>query len=89
MEPVSKVQVDISVVVGHADIPIHQLLRMGRGAMIELDATEHDDVMILANDVAIARGRIMLDGQHIKVAVTEVLARSPAFRAREAIEIAG
>lgn len=89
MEPVSKVQVAISVVLGTAEIPIHQLLRLGRGAMIELDATERDDVTILANNVGIARGRIVLDGEHIRIAVTEVLARSPAFRVREAIEVAG
>jgi flagellar motor switch protein FliN/FliY len=35
----ARVDLDISVVIGSTEIPIHQLLRMGRGAVIELDAT--------------------------------------------------
>jgi|TARA_B110000196_G_scaffold232581_1_gene201071 flagellar motor switch protein FliN/FliY len=35
----ARVDLDISVVIGSTEIPIHQLLRMGRGPVIELDAT--------------------------------------------------
>ncbi|MBC8241815.1 MAG: FliM/FliN family flagellar motor switch protein, partial [Alphaproteobacteria bacterium] len=38
------VNLDISVVIGSTEMPIHQLLRMGRGAVIELDATTEDYV---------------------------------------------
>ena len=56
---------------------------MGRGAVIELDATGDDEVRIFANDVPIARGQVILQDDRITVSVTEMLPRSPSFRARE------
>ena len=83
MGTISKVEVEVSVVLGTAQMAIHQLLRMGRGAVIELDATGDDEVWIIANDVPIARGQVILQDDRITVSVTEVLSRSPSFRARE------
>ena len=70
---VDKVKVDISVVVGRAKLPMQQLLRMGRGAVIELDTRQQDEVLILANDKAVARGEIYVDGEKIGVRVTRML----------------
>lgn len=89
MDTITKVEVEISVVLGSSQMPIHQLLRMGRGAVIDLDAREEDDVQILANNVPIARGQVVLRGDRIGVAVTEVLFRSPDFRAHEAMRVMG
>ncbi|WP_349357353.1 FliM/FliN family flagellar motor switch protein [Stappia sp.] len=74
------ISIDISVVLGTAEMPIHQLLRMGRGAVIELMAREEDDVKILANNIPIARGQVVLQGERIGVSVTEVLVRPPEMR---------
>ena len=70
---VESVKVDISVVVGRAKLPMQQLLRMGRGAVIELDAKQTDQVLILANNKAVARGEIVVQGDRIGVTVTEML----------------
>jgi len=70
---VDKVKVDISVVVGRAKLPMQQLLRMGRGAVIELDARQQDEVIFLANDKAVARGEIHVQGEKIGVTVTRML----------------
>jgi flagellar motor switch protein FliN/FliY len=51
-----KVAVDITVVLGTTSMPIHQVLRLGRGAIIELDASEEDAVSILANNLPVAKG---------------------------------
>jgi len=67
------VKVEISVVLGSSTIPMHQLLRMGRGAVIELDAKQDDPVLILANDKPVARGEIIIHGDKIGVSVTDVL----------------
>ncbi|MHC5653076.1 FliM/FliN family flagellar motor switch protein [Stappia sp.] len=75
------ISIDISVVLGKAEMPIHQLLRMGRGAVIELTAREEDDVQILANNIPIARGQVVLHGERIGVSITEVLMRPPEVRA--------
>ncbi|MEI2384113.1 FliM/FliN family flagellar motor switch protein [Breoghania sp. JC706] len=80
MTSVDKISVHISVVLGRAEMPIHQLLRMGRGAVIELDVSEEDDVEILANDIPVAKGQVVLRGDRIGISITEVLMRAPEFR---------
>jgi flagellar motor switch protein FliN/FliY len=68
---VGEVNVEISVVLGRCALPMHQLLRMGRGAVIALDTGENDPVWILANNHPIARGEINLQGERLSVTVTE------------------
>jgi flagellar motor switch protein FliN/FliY len=75
-----KVSIDISVVLGTTVMPIHQILRLGRGAIIELDATENDDVKILANKFPVAKGTVVVNGNRIAVEVKELIARSPDGR---------
>lgn len=70
---IESVKVEISVVLGRSVIPMHQLLRMGRGAVIELDSRQDDPVLILANDRPVARGEISLQGDKIGVSITELL----------------
>jgi flagellar motor switch protein FliN/FliY len=75
-----KVSLDISVVLGNATMPIHQVLRLGRGAIIELDASEDDDVQILANNFPVARGTVVVSGNRIAVELKELLPRSSDLR---------
>lgn len=70
---IENVKVEISVVLGRSVIPMHQLLRMGRGAVIELNSKQDDPVMVLANDRPVARGDIIIQGDKIAVSVTELL----------------
>jgi flagellar motor switch protein FliN/FliY len=81
--------VELTVVLGRNRMPIHMLLRMGRGAIIELAATETDMVEILANDHPVARGQVVVTGTRIAVEVTEILkkprvARAPGSRVGDA-----
>jgi flagellar motor switch protein FliN len=71
------VQIDIAVVLGKTSMPIHQVLRLGRGAIIELDASEEDEVSILANNLPVARGTVIVSGNRIAVEVKELLPRAP------------
>jgi flagellar motor switch protein FliN/FliY len=70
---IESVKVEISVVLGRSVIPMHQLLRMGRGAVIELNSCQDDPVMVLANDRPVARGEIVIQGDRIGVSITELL----------------
>jgi flagellar motor switch protein FliN/FliY len=70
---ISGVKVEISVVLGRSTIPMHQLLRMGRGAVIELDSHQEDPVLILANDKPVAKGEIIIHGDKIGVSITDLL----------------
>lgn len=70
---VSNVFVEISVVLGRTTLPIHQLLKMGRGAVIELGANSGEDVWLLANNVPIARGQITVQGEKIAISITSTI----------------
>ena len=73
------VAVELTVVLGSAQMPIYKLLRMGRGAIIELNATENDEVQILANNHPFARGLVVVSGTRISVEITEMLKRPTVF----------
>ena len=77
MATLDNVSVDIAVVLGTTSMPIHQVLRLGRGAIIELDASEDDEVRILANNLSVAKGTVIVSGNRIAVEVKELLPRSP------------
>ncbi|MBG7614519.1 flagellar motor switch protein FliN [Brevundimonas sp. BAL450] len=70
MSQIESVNVEISVVLGRSVLPMAQLLRMGRGAVIPLDAGEHEEVWILANNHPVARGEITINDDRIAITVT-------------------
>ena len=80
MATLDKVSVDITVVLGSTLMPVHQVLRLGRGAIIELEASEDDAVKILANNMPVAKGTVVVNGNRIAVEVGEFLPRSPDAR---------
>ena len=80
MPTLDNVSLDIAVVLGTTMMPVHQVLRLGRGAIIELDAQEDDDVNILANNLPVARGTVIVSGNRIAVEVKELMPRAPDVR---------
>ena len=70
MSQIEAVDVELSVVLGRSVLPMSQLLKMGRGAVIPLDASEHDEVWILANNHPVARGQIEIRDDRIAITVT-------------------
>jgi flagellar motor switch protein FliN/FliY len=75
-----KVSVDLMVVLGTTSMPVHQVMRLSRGAIIELDATEQDEVKILANNMPVASGVVMVNRNRIAVEVKQMLPRTPDRR---------
>ena len=80
MATLENVSLDIAVVLGTTAMPIHQALRLGRGAIIELDASEDDEVRVLANNFPVAKGTVVVQGNRIAVEVKELLPRSVDIR---------
>ena len=62
MATLDNVSIDIAVVLGKTSMPIHQVLRLGRGAIIELNSSEEDEVRILANNMPVAKGTVIVSG---------------------------
>jgi flagellar motor switch protein FliN/FliY len=80
MSTVENIEVEISVVLGSTSMPVHQLLRMGRGAVIETSTHESDDVLVLANDTPIAKAQVIVKGEKIGISITEVLTKAATQR---------
>ena len=73
-EAIYNVDVDISVVLGQSNLRVNQLLKLGRGAVVELEQRTSDPVEIFANDVLIARGEVVITaGDKIGVTLTELV----------------
>ncbi len=71
MNTLDQIEVDITVELGSAIMPIHHLLRMGRGAIIELNSTENDPLKIYANNTLIANGEVRVEDGHLSVEVMQ------------------
>ena len=71
MNTLDTIEVDITVELGATIMPIHHLLRMGRGAVIELDTTERDPLRIYANNTLIANGEVKVEDGRLSVEITE------------------
>ena len=80
MATLDKVSVDLMVVLGTTRMPIHQVMRLSRGAIIELDATEQDEVRVLANNLPVATGSVVVNRNRIAVEVKQMLPKSPDHR---------
>lgn len=76
MSTLDHIEVDIIVELGATNMPVHHLLRMGRGAVIELDATEHDPLSIYANNTLVAKGEVNVEDGQLRVLVTEKVFRA-------------
>ncbi len=73
-ESVMNVKVDVTVVLGRSMLRVYQLLKLGRGAVIELNQKTNDPVEVLANEVPIARGEVIVtDDGNIGVTLTELI----------------
>lgn len=71
MGTLDNIEVDITVELGATVMPVHHLLRMGRGAVIELDAHENDPLNIYANNTLIAHGEVSVEEGHLRVLISE------------------
>ncbi|HWU18008.1 MAG TPA: FliM/FliN family flagellar motor switch protein [Devosia sp.] len=71
MSTLDNIEVDITVELGATTMPIHHLLRMGRGAVIELDAMENDPLNIYANNTLVAHGEVSVEEGHLRVLISE------------------
>ena len=68
------------VVLGTTTMPVHQVMRLSRGAIIELEATEADEVKVLANSLPIASGVVLVDRNRIAVEVKQMLPKAVGNR---------
>ena len=74
LEAVYDVPVQVSAVLGKSSMQVHQLLKLGRGAVVELNQLLNEPVEILANEIPIAKGEIIVtDEGYIGVKITDLM----------------
>jgi flagellar motor switch protein FliN/FliY len=72
-EALYDVSVDVVAILGTADLAINQILKLGRGAVVELDRAVGEPIEIRANRRLIARGEVVVIEDRLGVQVTEVI----------------
>jgi flagellar motor switch protein FliN/FliY len=75
---VEGIPVNLSVVLGMVDLPIRQVLRMGRGTTIPLNCGQNDPIQIHVGDDVVAEGRIVISEERMLIEVTRVMPSSSA-----------
>jgi flagellar motor switch protein FliN len=73
MSALDDVSVDMSVVLGSTRMPIRQILKMGRGAMIALDCGYEDPSELHVNGTPIALGKIQVTGDRMSLEITHMI----------------
>lgn len=73
LDNVSDISVQISVVLGKTSMQVQQLLKLGRGAVVELDRKVGEPVDIYVNNRLVARGEVVVVEDKIGVTMTEII----------------
>lgn len=73
LEAVFDVPVRVSAILGRARMPVHDLLRLAPGAVLELDRKVGEAIDIYVNDRLVARGEVVLVEEKLGVTMTEII----------------
>lgn len=66
------VPLEVTAVLGTANMKVSQLLKMGRGAVVQLDRTVGEDIEIKANGNIIALAEVVVVEDHLAVSMTKI-----------------
>ncbi len=73
LEAVFDVPVTVSAVLGKSGMEVSQLLKLGKGTIIELDRKVGEAIDIYVNDRLVARGEVVLVEDRLGVTMTEII----------------
>ena len=72
-EALLDVPLEVTAVLGTSQMKVSQLLKMGRGAVVQLDRSVGEDIEIRANGNLIARGEVVVVEDHLAVTMTKII----------------
>lgn len=78
MDLLLDVDLDLSVELGRASVPVREILQLGSGSIVELNKLAGDSIDVLVNGRLIARGEVVVVDENFGVRITEIL--SPTDR---------
>ena len=73
LEAVYDIPVKVSAVLGKSTMQVHELLKLGRGAIIELDRKVGEAVDIYVNNRLVARGEVVVVEDKLGITMTEII----------------
>jgi len=80
LEAIMHIPLEVSVELGRVRMPLHEVMRLSRGTVLQLHKEANATVEILANGTVFAQGEVVKADGKLGVRVTEVV--SPAERVR-------
>ena len=72
-DAVYDVPVEVTAVLGTATMKVSQLLKLGRGAVVQLDRMVGETIDLHANNRLIARGEVVVIDDRLGVTMTEII----------------
>ncbi len=72
-DAVYDVPVEVTAVLGTASMKVSQLLKLGRGAVVQLDRMVGESIELHANNRLIARGEVVVIDDRLGVTMTEII----------------
>ena len=72
---IHEVSLEAYAILGTASMPVSQLLRMGRGAVVELETGLGDEIEMRINDQLVAKGEVVVVEDRIAIEVTDIVKR--------------
>lgn len=73
LEAVYDIPVQVSAVLGKSTMQVNQLLKLGRGAVVELDRKVGEAIDIYVNNRLVARGEVVVVDERLGVTMTEII----------------
>ncbi len=73
MQAVYEVPVQVAAVLGKSNMQVSQLLKLGRGAVVELDRKVGEAIDIYVNNRLVARGEVVVVEERLGVTLTEII----------------
>ena len=73
LEAVYDIPVQVSAVLGKSTMQVSQLLKLGRGAVVELDRKVGEAIDIYVNNRLVARGEVVVVEERLGVTMTEII----------------
>ncbi len=73
LEAVYDIPVRVSAVLGKSSMQVHELLKLGRGAVVELDRKVGEAIDIYVNDRLVARGEVVVVDDRLGITMTEII----------------
>ena len=73
MDPIQDLQLPLSVELGRTKMAIKDILRLGRGSVVQLERLAGEPVDLYVGDRRFAEGEVVVMGEHFGIRVTRVV----------------